>query len=76
MVDALDGGLAHLRRIVEPEAADDCGLPGDGAAGGIGVVDAVSGMENAIEAKCDNLIDYNAVQPLYVKRSQAEEESC
>jgi glycerate kinase len=36
MVDALDGGLAHLRRIVEPEAADDCGLPGDGAAGGLG----------------------------------------
>ncbi len=48
----------------------------EGPIDGAIIVDAVSGMENAIEAKCDNLIDYNAVQPLYVKRSQAEEESC
>ena len=38
--------------------------------------DAVSGLFNAIENKLDQLTDYNQIEPLYVKRSQAEEELC
>ncbi len=40
------------------------------------VCDCESGMINAINAKKKDLCDYNQIEPLYVKRSQAEEESC
>ena len=40
------------------------------------VSDVVSGLKNAVKAKIDNLQDYSEIAPLYVKRSQAEEESC
>ena len=40
------------------------------------VCDLVGGMKNAIKAKIDNIGGYNEIEPLYVKRSQAEEESC
>ena len=40
------------------------------------VCDVVSGLKNAVEAKINNLQNYSEIVPLYVKRSQAEEESC
>lgn len=40
------------------------------------IADVLSGLENAIDAKTAQVGDYNKVVPLYVKRSQAEEESC
>lgn len=40
------------------------------------ICDSISGLKNAVEAKSNNLTDYNDIEPLYVKRSQAEEEIC
>lgn len=40
------------------------------------ILDTVSGMISAIEQKANKLCGYNEIEPLYVKRSQAEEESC
>jgi tRNA threonylcarbamoyladenosine biosynthesis protein TsaB len=38
--------------------------------------DGLSGLKNAVSAKYENAGDYNEIEPLYVKRSQAEEEAC
>lgn len=40
------------------------------------ICDSLSGLKNAVIAKVNDITDYNNVEPLYVKRSQAEEESC
>ncbi len=40
------------------------------------VADLPSGLENAVNALCKNADGYDTISPLYVKRSQAEEESC
>ena len=40
------------------------------------ICDNLSGLKNAVIAKHNSLTDYNNVEPLYVKRSQAEEEIC
>lgn len=38
--------------------------------------DILSGLNNAVNAKCNDLTDEENVFPLYVKKSQAEEELC
>ena len=43
---------------------------------GVVIADLVSGLQNAIESGDKPIIDCNLIEPLYVKRSQAEEESC
>ena len=40
------------------------------------ICDTLSGLKNAVESKQKCLGDYNEIEPLYVKRSQAEEEAC
>ena len=40
------------------------------------ICDTLSGLKNAVIAKQNCLCDYNDIEPLYVKRSQAEEEAC
>ena len=40
------------------------------------ICDTLSGLKNAVNAMQENVCDYNEIEPLYVKRSQAEEEAC
>ncbi len=40
------------------------------------ICDSLDGLKNAVAVKANDLTNYNNVEPLYVKRSQAEEESC
>ena len=40
------------------------------------ICDTLNGLKNAVLAKRNDLCNYNEIEPLYVKRSQAEEEAC
>lgn len=50
--------------------AESCGFSGEI------LCDKVRGLINAIELNRDNLVEPNKILPLYVKKSQAEEENC
>ena len=51
-------------------AVSNCDLPN------LNICDVVSGMKNAVLNKANDLVDESEILPLYVKRSQAEEERC
>ena len=49
-------------------AIQECSLPN------VTVCDVISGLKNAVKAKASELVNESEILPLYVKRSQAEEE--
>ena len=49
-------------------AIQECDLPN------VTVCDVISGLKNAVKAKASELVNESEILPLYVKRSQAEEE--
>ena len=51
-------------------AIQNCDLPN------LTLCDVISGIKNAVLNKANNLYDESEILPLYVKRSQAEEERC
>ena len=51
-------------------AAQNCDLPN------LTLCNIISGIKNAVEKKVENLVCESEILPLYVKRSQAEEEHC